>query len=200
MSRSTKKWLYGQSAAWMRWLHIYLSMFSFAAMMFFSVTGITLNHPDWFTNGEPLSTDISGAVPEEWCTPEVDKLQIAETLRMEHRLRGRVSEVEIDDYECMIVFKGPGYSADIFVDRSSGKYDGVINASGFIAIVNDLHKGRDSGEAWSWIIDLSALLGVIVSLTGFGLLLYLRRRKRAGLLTSLAGALLMVAIWFLFAH
>ena len=29
----------------MRWLHIYLSMFSLAVVLFFSVTGITLNHP-----------------------------------------------------------------------------------------------------------------------------------------------------------
>ena len=31
----------------MRWLHIYLSMLGLAAVLFFSVTGITLNHPDW---------------------------------------------------------------------------------------------------------------------------------------------------------
>ena len=30
----------------MRWLHIYLSMFGLAAVLFFSVTGITLNHPN----------------------------------------------------------------------------------------------------------------------------------------------------------
>ena len=35
-------------AAWMRWLHIYLSMLGFTALIFFSVTGITLNHADWF--------------------------------------------------------------------------------------------------------------------------------------------------------
>ena len=32
----------------MLWLHIYVSMFGLAAVLFFSVTGITLNHPDWF--------------------------------------------------------------------------------------------------------------------------------------------------------
>ena len=32
----------------MRWLHVYLSMISLAVVLFFSVTGITLNHPDWF--------------------------------------------------------------------------------------------------------------------------------------------------------
>ena len=35
-------------AFWSRWLHIYTSMFGLAAILFFSVTGLTLNHPDWF--------------------------------------------------------------------------------------------------------------------------------------------------------
>ena len=31
----------------MRWLHIYSSMFGLVAILFFSVTGILLNHPSW---------------------------------------------------------------------------------------------------------------------------------------------------------
>jgi hypothetical protein len=30
-----------------RWLHIYLSMISFVIILFFAVTGLTLNHADW---------------------------------------------------------------------------------------------------------------------------------------------------------
>ena len=33
-----------------RWLHIYGSMASFAVVLFFAVTGLTLNHQDWFAN------------------------------------------------------------------------------------------------------------------------------------------------------
>ena len=35
-----------------RWLHVYLSMFSFAVLMFFAVTGLTLNHANWFDGQE----------------------------------------------------------------------------------------------------------------------------------------------------
>ncbi len=35
-----------RTAAVMRWLHIYVSLFGLAAVLFFSVTGLTLNHPD----------------------------------------------------------------------------------------------------------------------------------------------------------
>ena len=33
-----------------RWLHIYLSMASFAIVFFFAVTGLTLNHTEWFAD------------------------------------------------------------------------------------------------------------------------------------------------------
>ena len=44
----------------MRWLHIYLSMFGLAVVLFFSVTGITLNHPDWFFGGAQSSREAEG--------------------------------------------------------------------------------------------------------------------------------------------
>ena len=37
---------------------------------------------------------------------------------------------------------------------------------GLVAVINDLHKGCDSGSGWSVVIDLSAVLMVLVSLTG----------------------------------
>ncbi|MCA9104533.1 MAG: PepSY-associated TM helix domain-containing protein, partial [Planctomycetales bacterium] len=35
-----------------RWVHLYLSMVGFAALFFFSVTGLTLNHPTWLGASE----------------------------------------------------------------------------------------------------------------------------------------------------
>ena len=48
----------------MRWLHIYLSVFSLAAILFFSVTGITLNHPDWFYAG--VERRVEGEGDRRW--------------------------------------------------------------------------------------------------------------------------------------
>jgi hypothetical protein len=48
------------------------------------------------------------------------------------------------------------------------------------------------------VIDVSAVLMTIVSLTGFLLLLYIKRKKMSGLLVALAGLLLaylMYALW-----
>src|SRR3954451_1917577 len=53
-------------AAWMRWLHIYLSMFGLAAVLFFSVTGITLNHPDWFFGESGRRVKSEGRMDRKW--------------------------------------------------------------------------------------------------------------------------------------
>jgi hypothetical protein len=61
---------------------------------------------------------------------------------------------------------------------------------GVFAVLNDLHKGRDTGTAWAWMIDLSAVLMTLVSLTGLLLIFFLQKKRLSGLLAASAGALL----------
>lgn len=60
-STASKRKLAGIS----RWLHIYLSMVSFAIVLFFSVTGITLNHADTM-QGETKTTQTKGKLNAAW--------------------------------------------------------------------------------------------------------------------------------------
>src|SRR4051795_2692074 len=53
-------------AAALRWLHIYLSMFGLAAVLFFSVTGITLNHPAWFFGESQRQVQAEGQMDPQW--------------------------------------------------------------------------------------------------------------------------------------
>ncbi|QGJ68756.1 PepSY-associated TM helix [Planctomycetales bacterium 10988] len=205
-----KNW-YAKSASAFRWLHIYISMLSFAALMFFSFTGITLNHPTWFGASEQTVVDVQGELPAEFLVSEaesspevqatalqkVDKLGIAEWLRSEHRLKGKVVEFDVSEFEYFIVFKGPGYAADLFIDPMTGQYMLTETTTGLMAVLNDLHKGRDSGAAWSWVIDLSAVVMMLMSLSGFGLLFYLKKRRVPGLLTAVAGTIVLVVAWAL---
>ncbi len=190
--------LYQSSAAWFRWIHIYVSMLSFAALFFFAATGITLNHPTWLGAGEQVLVDATGTLAMELAaSADVDRLQVAESLREAHGLKGRVTEFQIDEYECMVVFKGPGYSADVFIDRESGKYTMTESTTNLVAVLNDLHKGRDSGLGWAWVIDISAVVMMVMSLSGFGLLFYLKKRRVTGVLTAVVGTLLLVVAWLI---
>ena len=191
-----------RGAALFRWLHIYISMVSFGILLFFAVTGLTLNHADWFFSDRDTTSHTSGALNAAWVNsahaPDVAKLEIVEHLRKVHGIRGAVSEFRIEAAECTIVFKGPGYSAEARIDRQTGGYDLTEMRLGFVAVINDLHKGRDTGRAWSLIVDLSAVLMVVVSLTGMILIFYLKRRFVSGILTACAGAALAIVIYVVF--
>jgi hypothetical protein len=93
-----------------------------------------------------------------------------------------------------VSFKGPGYAADAFIDRDSGHYNLTETLHGFIAVLNDLHKGRDTGPVWSVVVDLSAVVLTIISLSGLILIFFLKLRRGPGLVVSLVGAAVIVAI------
>jgi hypothetical protein len=190
----------------MRWLHVYLSMFGLAAVLFFSVTGITLNHPDWIFGQLEHARAVEGDVDVNWIgrdvaesnnSGQIKKLEVVEHLRKTHKVRGALADFRVDDSECMVSFKGPGYSADAFIDRESGHYSLTELDHGLTALFNDLHKGRDTGAVWSVVIDLSAGLMTLISLTGLVLLFYLKLRRVSGVMVALAGiAVLIVIYWF----
>ena len=121
-----------------------------------------------------------------------------EFLRKNHHITAAVSEFRIDETQCTISFKGPGYAADAFINRKDGAYELTLLRAGIVGIMNDLHKGRDTGSKWQWVIDISAVLLVLVSLTGMILILYIKRKKWSGLFIAIAGAILLWLSYTLF--
>ncbi|MFK8113639.1 MAG: PepSY-associated TM helix domain-containing protein [Rubripirellula sp.] len=197
-----RKSLNARTAVLVRWLHIYASMFGLAATLFFSVTGITLNHPDWFFGTSESVFSIDGHLGNELLTDLRDpesttaQLAVAEKLRSAHKLSGAVHEFAIDEYQSVIAFAGPAYSADVFIDMETGVYELTEVRQGFTALINDLHKGRDSGPVWSLIIDVSAVLITLIAATGLLLILWLRRKRLKGLITAGVGVIALIAIYF----
>ncbi len=190
-------------ATWTRWLHIYLSMFSFAALLFFAITGLTLNHTEWIT-GQQKVEQIKGQVNEKWvATPDtshIDKLAIVEYFRNTYNIKSKLTDFVIEESECSVSFKGPGYAADVFIDRATGSYELTITKSGLLAIMNDLHKGRDAGTTWSAVIDISAVLMILVSLTGFVMIFFLKKKRLSGLLISLMGGVIILILYYVYAQ
>jgi uncharacterized protein len=176
-----------------RWLHTYLSMLSFTILLFFAATGLTLNHAEWF-EGQRNSARYQGTLDTAWMKSSdpkaVQEDKIVAYLRRVHGIKGAVSDVHVDETQCEFLFKGPGYEADASIDRTTGKYDLTVSRFGLIAVLNDLHKGRDTGDKWSAIIDFSAVLMMLVSLTGLTLIFFLNKRRLFGLLIAATGALL----------
>ena len=177
----------------LRWLHIYTSMVSLLVVLFFAATGVTLNHPAWLA-GE-RTDELTGTLPATWKTTQgIDWLVVAEHLRSAHGVHGTVADRTADDRQAALTFRAPGYSADCFIDVHDGSYRLTVSYQGALGVLNDLHRGRDSGGTWAWLIDVTGVFLVLLSLTGLGLLFYLRKVRVKGLVTLVAGAALVVGL------
>jgi len=182
-----------------RWLHIYLSMFSFIIVLFFSVTGLTLNHADYFQKHAKI-TESKGKVDSSWVhvadTLKIQKLALVEFFRTKYKARGAVADFRIEDAEVSFSFKAPGYEADVFITREDGSYQFNETNQGLMGFINDLHKGRDTGKTWLWVIDISAIFMTVISLSGLVLLLFIKKKRAAGLVLLAIG----FAITYLLYH
>ena len=86
-----------------------------------------------------------------------------------------------------VTFEGAGYVADVVIERESGVYSVLETRRGWIAVMNDLHKGRHTSLAWGLLIDASALVLTLSGATGIWLLWFLKKIRLRGLLWAFGG-------------
>lgn len=163
------------------WVSSALALFG---MLLFAVTGITLNHA-----GQIPATPVVETVEVQLPAALVESLSAqaqAAPVKLPDDLRHGLSDLGIglgaaqlewSDYELYVSLPRPGGDAWLSVDFESGELLYESTDRGWIAYLNDLHKGRNTGKAWSWFIDLFALLCIVFCLTGLGVL-YIHARER----------------------
>jgi uncharacterized protein len=187
--------LRARSFGLLRWLHIYTSMISLLVVLFFALTGITLNHPDWVFGGAERQQTLKGTLPAGWKTgDQINWLTVAETLRAGNGLHGVAGDQQADARQATLSFRAPGYSADAQIDVQTGAYTLNVDEQGALAVLNDFHRGRDAGTGWAWVIDLSGGFLALIALTGLGLLLFLKKIRLVALATMLGGATLVIVL------
>lgn len=163
------------------------------AVLFFAATGVTLNHPDWLA--AESTRELTGKLPATWKTAQgVDWLVVAEYLRSAQGVHGTVSDRNADSTQGSLTFKAPGYAADCFIDMTNGSYRLTVSYQGAIGVLNDLHRGRDAGGTWAWFIDAAGIFLTFLSVTGLGLLWYLKKVRMSGLVTLAAGTVLVILL------
>ncbi|MFA0078907.1 PepSY-associated TM helix domain-containing protein [Vibrio artabrorum] len=196
--------------SWARRLHVYISMALLFVVLFFSVTGITLNRPELFESSQPNIQRSTLTLPASLFTIEDGRLKVDDNafeafLFEEADLSGVASGLdiytEIEDGallvgEVSMDFKGPGYNGSVFVDLTSETVEVETTNYGVIALLNDLHKGRNSGEVWKWFIDITALLMIFFVLTGVCLLLPKKKTLNTSIKWTVVGSVISLAVYF----
>jgi hypothetical protein len=177
-------------------VHLYVTLFGLALLLFFSVTGFMLNHEDWFSPLDPRLREVNGTIPANLLT-EPDKLAIVELLRKDHHAPGVMDSFSVHENELEIVFKRPGEAMKVTIDRETGALTGEHETRGSVGVMLDLHRGKSSGIAWSLIIDGLCIVVVIVCATGLYLWGSLRGRGSYSFFVLLVGTMLGVAVYLI---
>jgi uncharacterized protein len=196
----------------MRVIHSYSSMLVLVLLLFFAITGITLNHPDLlYSKAGQLSSQQVLSLPEPLrynSLPESEpqQAQIAAQFRdwlsTEHQVKASVFSYmfEPDDMVLELDFKRPAGYATVIVDFAANTAELELEFNGYLALLNDLHKGRNAGTSWILLIDVTAIACIIFALTGFWLILKQPSRRSMGNSLAMLGIFISLFAYILSLH
>lgn len=187
-----------------RVIHVYVSMALLTLLLFFSVTGITLNHPEWFNDHqakviekEQRIESISGQLSSENQITKAQQQKLATNIEKAFSISLQNITPELMSGELFYSIKQAGMSTSIAVDLETGEAFFEQTHYGWWAVLNDLHKGRNTSNFWSWIIDLSSILFIIFAITGFILAMPQKRFRRTLLLSIGSTIFAIISIIYL---
>lgn len=180
---------------------------SLVGMLLFAITGLTLNHASSI-GAKPVVTQKSAILPlpllrmlaaphpADAPLPDAVAANVATTIGLD--ARGKAGEWS--DTDVYVALPRPGGDAWVSIDKASGKVTSEVTDRGWISYLNDLHKGRNTGNGWFWFIDAFAVACILFTLTGLLLLqLHARHRPMTWPLAGL-GLVIPVIIALLFIH
>ncbi|MEI8617542.1 PepSY-associated TM helix domain-containing protein [Pseudoalteromonas sp. B193] len=144
-----------------------------------------LNHIDWLKN-DKNNGQVTAVIPAELVTKANEQLNTLPTLYPEIEAylaeqyaltKVKSIEWEKEDALVMLDYPLPAGFAYAELDFTTGELNLDYQTGGFLSLIGDLHKGRHSGEVWSWVIDISAVLMILFAITGM-IILFQNRKKR----------------------
>lgn len=187
----------------LRWLHVYCSALLFSLLLFFCLTGFTLNHAGWFETKAAENIKVV-SLPEQMALNLLAQQpaaigQLTEYLDKAFGLGLPAAiDLQLDMAELSLDYPRPGGYVFVTVLLDERQLEISRQAGTAIGVLNDLHKGRHSGLFWSLLIDVSAVLVSILSLAGVVLLVQNRKNRNQGFAVVGLGLMLPICLYLLF--
>ncbi len=167
-------------AFWLKTLHQWhwiSSALCLIGMLLFAATGITLNHagqiearPVVVTKSAELPAGLLPALREDRAADAPLPAALVEWLEKELSIHVQGRVPEWSDGEVYVGLPRPGGDAWVSVDTATGAVSYESTDRGWVSWFNDLHKGRNTGAAWTWFIDVFAVACFVFCLSGLLLL------------------------------
>ena len=178
-----------------------------AALLLFSITGITLNHassigasPEVATGNAQLPAALMTELAGQRDATAPVPAAVVSWIDGEFGVDVSRASPEWSEDELYLSAPRPGGDAWVSIDRASGAARFETTDRGWIAYFNDLHKGRNTGIAWTVFIDVVAAACVFFGLTGL-VLLWIQARQRTSTWPLVGGGVaVLVALMIFLAH
>jgi uncharacterized protein len=202
-------------AYWLKTLHQWhwiSSALSLLGLLLFTVTGFTLNHAAQIESKPQVSTrrvQLPAALQAVIAAPAdaADKLPpaplpptVAAWVEAELKLDVAGRAAEWSPEEIYLSLPRPGGDAWLRIARDGGELEYERTDRGWVSYLNDLHKGRHTGAAWSWFIDLFALACLVFSITGLFILKMHAANRPSTWPVVAAGLVIPLLLALLFVH
>ncbi len=168
---TTNKWSLGSRAFWLRQMrqwHWISAAVCLIGMLLFAITGITLNHASQIESKPGITARNATVPPDLLAQVKAEKGATKRPLPAALRAWiGGALAVTVDErdaewsQEIYVSLPRPGGDAWLSIDLDSGEARYELTDRGWIAWLNDLHKGRHTGLAWSWFLDIFAVACVV---------------------------------------
>lgn len=177
-------------------------------LVLFSVTGFTLNHATDIT-ATPRVTTREGVLPATLRAAITEPAEgsdrmipvtVRRWLSTHWSLDVGAKSAEWSTDEIYLTLPRAGGDAWLSIDRASGETIYEMTDRGWIAWLNDLHKGRNTGPVWRWFIDIFALAALVFAGTGLFLLFLHAKHRPATWPVTAAGLVLPWLLVILFVH
>ncbi len=174
-------------AYWLKTLHEWhwvSSALCLIGMILFGITGFTLNHAAQI-EAKPQVISLrgniddalrqrleqqAGAVKQSRKGKAELPPELQTWVQKAWQIDTAAGEAEWSDDEIYLSLPRPGGDAWLRLSLVDGEIEYERTDRGWISYLNDLHKGRNTGAAWSWFIDIFAVSTLVFSITGLFIL------------------------------
>lgn len=172
---------FGSARQW----HWISGAITLVGMALFAITGITLNHAADIPGANTVTT-VEQSLPTE-LTHQLERLPVGDIVlpaALREHLQQHYSITvpanargQWDGVEFYLAMAKPGSDAWLAIDAEFNEVIYERTDRGWIAYLNDLHKGRDTGAVWRWFLDIFSVACLVFCITGL-LLLFKQAKHR----------------------
>lgn len=201
-------------AVWLKHLHQWhwiSSALCLLGMLLFAVTGITLNHAAQIeakptitrkqaTLPAPLAAQLRDYAAKHDGAREALPAPLAQWLDAHWRVQAGDRAAEWASDEVYLAMPKAGGDAWVRVALEDGAIEYENTDRGWISWLNDVHKGRNTGPAWNWFIDLFAAACLVFCITGLLILKFHAANRPFTWPMVGLGVLIPLVIALLFIH